>query len=238
MNSILLIDDSKEIFALVSRALEPAAELSWAQDLVSARAILKDQIFDLILLDINLPDGDGVEFCTEIMTSLNQTPIFFLTGNTALSDKVLGFSAGADDYITKPFAALELQARVQSKLKKQEILSRSADVLKWNEIKINKSRQEVYVFDSGLSTKIELTAIEFKLLLFFANRPYEVIPRDEILDTLWGKDVYVYSRSVDTHVSKLRKKLGVVSHLIESVHGSGYKFSPLRNDDSMIRNNR
>ena len=155
------------------------------------------------------------------------TAIFFLTSHDSLSEKVLGFSAGADDYITKPFDILELKARVEAKLRKMEYQSASLDKLKWKEVSIDKNRQEVSVVDDqGAYHKVELTALEFKLLTFLANQPGHVIHRDKILDEIWGENIHVYSRSVDTHVSKLRKKLGSASHVIESVHGAGYKFSP------------
>lgn len=224
MKTILLVDDSKEIFNMVSLSVDSVADLHWAADLHTARSLIKETVFDLILLDIELPDGSGVDFCSEIQ-SLN-VPVFFLTSHEALADKVLGFSAGADDYITKPFALLELKARVEAKLKKTDALKRASDVLKWEELTINKLRQEVRILKDGQYEKIELTALEFKLLMYFANKPLQVIPRDELLDKLWGHDVHVYARSVDTHVSKLRKKLDSVSHVIESVHGSGYKFNP------------
>ncbi len=226
MKSILLVDDSKEIFTMVSRAVEAIADLKWVENLESARKVLKTETYDLILLDIELPDGNGVDLCTEINAIDTHMPVFFLTSHEGLSDKVLGFSAGADDYITKPFAPLELKARVEAKFKKGDLAKKAADILKWEELKINKSRQEVHILESGNFEKVDLTALEFKLLMYFANKPFEVIHRDEILDKLWGEDVHVYARSVDTHVSKLRKKLGSVAHIIESVHGAGYKFNP------------
>lgn len=226
MKTILLVEDSKEIFTMVSQALESIADLTWCKTLTESRNKLNSNIYDLILLDVELPDGNGVELCTEIQSKDPNCSIFFLTSHTTLSDKVLGFSAGADDYITKPFAPLELKARIEAKFKKIDLTKKSSDVLKWKDIKINKARQEVHVFEDGDFVKTELTALEFKLLMYFANKPFQVIQRDEILNELWGENVHVYSRSVDTHVSKLRKKLGSASYAVESVHGSGYKFNP------------
>src|SRR5690606_18004146 len=103
---------------------------------------------------------------------------------------------------------------------------KNSDVIKWKELTICHSKQEVEVFDGDSYKPVELTALEFKLLSFFAAHPQEVIPRDAILDAIWGKDIHIYSRSVDTHVSKLRKKLGPASEVIESIRGAGYKFTP------------
>src|SRR5262245_31389582 len=117
MKKILLIEDSKEIFTIVKQAIGALVDLDWAPTVEEARKKLAAVNYALILLDIELPDGNGIDFCSEIQSSLTQTAIFFLTSYTNLSDKVLGFSAGADDYITKPFAPLELKARVESKLR-------------------------------------------------------------------------------------------------------------------------
>ncbi len=225
---VLLVEDSKEVHQMVKSAIGSIAELDWADTISSAKTKVGEKKYEMILLDIELPDGSGLEFCTYLQENNPQVPIFFLTSHTELSQKVLGFSAGADDYITKPFDILELKARVESRLKKMEILKTSSDVVKFKEIEINKSKQEVKVFDGEKFKKIDLTALEFKLLTFFSDRPEVVIPRDEILDEIWGKDVHVYSRSVDTHVSKLRKKLEEASSILESVHGAGYKFNPTK----------
>lgn len=225
MQEVLLVEDSKEIFTMVRQAIGSIVDLKWADTIESAREKLKPSL-SLVLLDVELPDGSGVEFCAEIQASVPDLPVFFLTSHKGLSDKVLGFSAGADDYITKPFQPLELKVRVESRLKKEEARKHSIEILKWSEIEIDKNRQEVSILNDGKFEKIDLTALEFKLLTYFAGYVGHVIPRSKVLDDIWGEDVHVYSRSVDTHVSKLRKKLGPVSHIIQSVHGAGYKFSP------------
>lgn len=224
--NILLVEDSKEIYQMVLQSLtDGIINLDWSIDMQKAKTLLSQKPYDLVLLDIQLPDGNGMELCSHIQVKHPETSIFFLTSNTDLSQKVMGFSAGADDYITKPFNPLELKARVDAKLKKVQVLKNSSNVLEWNEIKINKESQQVHIEAGSGFELIDLTALEFKLLLYFANRPGAVIERDTILNDIWGQDIHVYSRSVDTHVSKLRKKLGPVSSIIESVHGAGYKFS-------------
>ncbi len=98
--------------------------------------------------------------------------------------------------------------------------------MKWKELQINKTRQEVLVLNGNEFEKTDLTSLEFKILMYFASRPGEVIIRDQMLNDIWGEDIHVNHRSVDTHVSKLRKKLGPVAQIVESIHGSGYKFNP------------
>ncbi len=224
---VLLVEDSKEIYRMVEQSIGGSLiELVWAQTVSAATEILASKTPDLILLDIELPDGNGVEFCSRIQLDHPEVPVFFLTSHAELSEKIMGFSAGADDYITKPFNSLELKARIEAKLKKIEIIKRSSDYFRWREIEIDKARQEVSILQGSEFSPIELTALEFKILMYFATRPGVVVERDSMLNDIWGEDVHVYTRSVDTHVSKLRKKLGDLSHLIESVHGAGYKFCP------------
>lgn len=229
MNKVLLIEDCDETYQTVLNSVGNIAQLSWTQTISEAKNELRHKDFKLIILETELPDGDGIEFCSEMQSSHSHVPIIFLTANTKLADKVLSFSAGADDYITKPFHPLELRARLEARLRKNNQLSFEADMFKWKELQIIKSRQEVKILEKFSSTKIDLTSLEYKILIYFAYKSGEVIHRDQILTDIWGADIYVSQRSVDTHVSKIRKKLGQVSHILESIHGSGYKFNPTLN---------
>ncbi len=226
MHRILLVEDSKEIYQMVSQSASQLAELTWAKSVKEAKEEIAKTNFDLLILDVDLPDGNGIEFCSSLQGSHSHIAIFFLTGHITLSEKVMGFSAGADDYITKPFFPLELRARLESRLRKKKQQEVQADNFKWKELQINKSRQEVMILENNNYQKIDLTSLEFKILMYFAARIGEVIIRDQILNDIWGQDIHVYHRSVDTHVSKLRKKLGPVAHILESIHGAGYKFTP------------
>lgn len=223
MNTILLVEDSDEIYTLVHRALNNICTLSWVKNIQDAKNELNKNRYSIILLDIELPDGNGLDFCSELNASKPNQSIFILTSHTDLSDKVLGFTAGADDYITKPFEMLELKARIEAKLKKLG----NQNILKFkNEfIEIDKNSQTVKFNDGDKFIDANLTHIEFRLLTYLSDRLEQVIPRDELLNEIWGKDIYVYARSVDTHVSKIRKKIGTASDLIKSIHGVGYKFS-------------
>jgi DNA-binding response OmpR family regulator len=228
VTSVLLIDDSPEVFEIVKTSIGSLYSLKWAENLQQAQSAISQSKYDLILLDLDLPDGNGMDFFLQVQPQLMNlgTPLFFLTANSEISNKVLGFSMGADDYIVKPFSPLELKARAEARLKKQEILKNQINVMAWKDIKIDKDSQDVFINQAENFEKIKLTAIEFKILMLLAHKPNVVINREEILNAVWGRDVFVDSRSVDTHVSKLRKKLSNVSHLIQSVHGSGYKFVP------------
>ncbi len=223
MNKILLVEDSVEIYTLVHRALNNTCEMTWVKNIEDAKESMISNRYSIILLDIELPDGNGLDYCAELNSSNPNQAIFILTSHSSLSDKVLGFTAGADDYITKPFEMLELKARIEAKLKK--LSDQTSLKFKNDIIEIDKNCQSVKVKDGEKFVDANLTHIEFRLITYLSDRIEQVIPRDELLNEIWGKDVYVYARSVDTHVSKLRKKIGSASELIKSIHGVGYKFS-------------
>jgi two-component system alkaline phosphatase synthesis response regulator PhoP len=227
VHTILLVEDSVDVFNLVKRALGSSIHLEWAKNLAEASKTLQRKTFDLILLDVMLPDGDGFRLCSLLQTDdqLKNSPVIFLTAKTSISDKVLGFSVGAEDFITKPFDPLELKARIESRLRKRDREKMEADILKIGDIEVNKSTQKVHISDNGQTTELDLTPIEFKLLLLLCQETNKVYSRDEVLNTVWGEQVHVFARSVDTHISKLRKKLGSKSGYIESVHGTGYRFA-------------
>jgi DNA-binding response OmpR family regulator len=230
MNKILLIDESLETYNRVLESTHLIADLAWCSSIKSSEEWMAHSITDIVILDIDLPDGNGIDFCSKLQKDFPHVPVFFLTVHSLLSEKILGFSVGAEDYITKPFLALELRARIDAKLKRNKISLKSLDFFSWDEISIDRVKQEVKAFDSlKKPVVVELTALEFKLLNYFANHVDEVVTRDMILDNIWGQNIYIYNRSVDTHVSKLRRKLGEVAHIIQSVHGTGYKFKPTKN---------
>jgi two-component system phosphate regulon response regulator PhoB len=226
MHNVLLVEDSSDAFNLVKRAMGSSVHLEWAKSLAEASKVLQKKPFDLILLDVMLPDGDGYRLCSILQTDdqLKNIPVIFLTAKNSVSDKVLGFSVGADDFISKPFDPLELKARVDSRLRKRDRERLESDILKLGDLEINRNTQRVQVYEDGKTTDVDLTPIEFKLLLFLCKEINKVYSRDEILNSVWGETIHVYSRSVDTHISKLRKKLGTKANYIESVHGSGYRF--------------
>jgi DNA-binding response OmpR family regulator len=226
MFHILHIDQSLEFNKALAHTLCRSANISWAPSLSNARKLINSENIDMILLDIDLPDGDGIDFCYSLQGTHRNTPIIVLTSHDDISKKVLSFAAGADDYITRPFHQIEFQAKLDSKLRNYSLQTKESDTLQWEEIKIIKSKQEIIIFENGLNKKIELTAMEFKILILFTNYIGAVLSRDMILNSIWGNDVFVSARSVDTHISKLRKKLGSISPIIQSIHGTGYLFCP------------
>lgn len=240
MHNILLVEDSPETFHLVKLAIGQTAHLEWTKTLAHGFATVAKRDFDLILLDLMLPDGDGFRFCSMLQSDdrLKKIPVIFISAKSSVADKVMGFSVGGEDYVTKPFEPVELRARIEARLRKKERERNEQDYLRLGDIEINRVTQRVHAFENGVEKQIELTPIEFKLLIFLGRKPNHVFTREEVLNSVWGDNVYVYSRSVDTHVSKLRKKLGEHSHYIQSVHGSGYRFGLDEAKDIKYRSTR
>ena len=227
MNNVLLIEDSADAFQLVKRALGASVHLEWAKTVRQATEMLDRKCFDLILLDVSLPDGDGFQLCSVMQTHdrWKTIPVLFVTARNSVADRVLGFSVGADDFISKPYDLTELKARVDAKIRKRERMKAAADILVFDDLQINKASQKATVDGGGGAPRdLGLTPIEFKILLLLASQPGVVMSRDQILNSVWGENIHVYSRSVDTHISKLRKKLGDSCPYIASVHGAGYRF--------------
>ena len=223
MRNILLVEDAEEIYPLVKKSLLSIATVDWVKDLNTARDKIANNEYDLILLDLYLPDGNGIDFLSDLRNDNFGTPVFLLTSEQDISEKVLSFSAGADDYITKPFNSLELMARVDARLKKDGLKNKQGDTLKWGNLELIKSKQLVKDKANSELPDIELSSIEFKLFNLLAMSQGDIVSRDTILNEVWGNDVFVSPRSVDIYVSKLRKKFSRYPNLIKSVHGVGYQ---------------
>ena len=226
MHKILMVEDSAEAGQFVQRIFGPTIQMDWVRTVGDAMRQLEAREYDLMILDAVLPDGDGFQLASVLQTEerFKAMPIIFVTAKNSVSDKVMAFSCGVEDYVSKPFDALELKARVEARLRKKDQRMKASDIVFLSDVEINKRTQKVHININGVSEEIMLTPREFKILLLLASRPNVVVSRDEILKTVWGENIHVYTRSVDTHVSKLRKKLGEKADLIVSVHGAGYRF--------------
>ncbi len=222
MKTILCVEDNAEIQILVEAALDQH-QVVLTKTLADAKAALKKQTFDLVILDLELPDGDGMKFLAEIGQDA-EIPVFILTGRTETANKVIAFSLGVDDFISKPFDPLELRARVNAKLKKTATAQDQQAVLKLKDMTIDVEKQRVSILKPpGQAENVFLTSIEFRLLLTFARAPDRVFSRTQLLDKVWGSDIAVTDRTVDTHVGHLRKKIQVSVVKIETVLNEGYR---------------
>jgi DNA-binding response OmpR family regulator len=217
MHRILIVEDEPEI----ARALEDdlrleGYEVEIARDGPSGSARGRGPGLDLILLDVMLPGKDGFEVCREIRKAGVNTPILFLTARTHETEKVMGLDLGADDYITKPFSPRELRARIRARLRDNK--PAHPEVLRFADVEVDEARAEV----RRAGQLVEITPLEFKLLLTFLGNRGRVLSRDKLIDLAWGRDTYVTDRAVDAHIVNLRRKVG--SESITSIRGMGYRF--------------
>ena len=221
MTKILLVEDHKHIHLSLLESLKAEGySVDGAFDLHTARSKM-NPCPDLMLLDWNLPDGQGLDFLYELRRSGSQVPIIFLTARADLVDKVLGLEAGADDYVTKPFESRELIARIRARLRcRNEDLSHNTNpVGQWIVGPLTMDRIRHKVTFQGRT--IELVKKEFDLLALLAESPEKVYSRDEILNKVWGYDIFPTTRTVDTHIMQLRQKTS--DDLIETVRSVGYR---------------
>ncbi|RZO23922.1 MAG: response regulator transcription factor [SAR86 cluster bacterium] len=180
--------------------------------------------FSLLILDLMLPDGSGLDLCKKIKSEpkTENIPIIILTAKDDEVDKVVGFELGADDYVTKPFSVRELILRIKAVLKRGQKKEDLVEVeRKFGDLIIDVESHEVYVNNN----QIDLTALEFRLLRQLVDRRGRVQSRDQLLEDVWGYSVEVTTRTVDTHIKRLREKLGPMGKYVQTIRGVGYKFS-------------
>ena len=226
MNSkILVADDEEDVLNLVSINLKSAGytiiqAVNGREAVGKARA----QLPLLIILDIMLPEMSGLEVCKVLKGDplTSKIPIIMLTAKAEEVDRIVGLELGADDYITKPFSPRELVLRVKSVLRRgTPSTNEKSDLIKLGTISIDRARHQVRV----KGDMIELTATEFKLLLLLIERRGRVQHRDKLLNDVWGYESLIDTRTIDTHVRRLREKLGAASDCIETVRGFGYRIA-------------
>jgi DNA-binding response OmpR family regulator len=225
--TVLLIDDEKDILEMVRYSLEKEGfDAIMASDGQSGLDIANRHKPDIIILDLMMPGLDGVEVCKRLRSNAatRAIPIIMLTARAAETDRIVGLEMGADDYITKPFSPRELVARVKAVLRRTRPAEEPPQIIRQGDIVIDLSRHEV----TCLGKPVSLTATEFKILQTLASRPGRVFGRDEIIDAAIGDDNNVFDRTIDVHVTAIRKKLGKQGDTIETVRGFGYKFRETR----------
>jgi len=221
---ILIIEDEKAMVAGLQFNLEARGyRVSAAYDGEEGCRKAIELHPDLVILDLMLPKRDGYEVCKRLKKDIPDVPIIMLTARSQEADVVLGLELGADDYVTKPFSVLELMARIKTVLRRASPESGDAATLHFGTVVVDFSKHAA----SKNGNPLTLSPREYDMLRHFAKRRGEVVSRDELLDTVWGYDSSSVSRTVDTHVAKLRQKVednpGTPRHII-TIHGVGYKF--------------
>jgi DNA-binding response OmpR family regulator len=227
MEKILIIEDEESMVMVLKDDLElEGYEVESVKDGLQGLSMAKEGDYDLIILDIILPNMNGFEICRQLRQVGVGTPILMLSAGTQGIDKVLGLELGADDYVTKPFNPRELLARVKAILRRvrQYKLEEETSAYQFGDVKIDFRKYEA----SKNGKPVYLTQLEFALIRFFIEHRDEALNRYTILDEVWDEDVHVLSRTVDTHVGHLRKKLEddpASPKYIINVRGVGYKFT-------------
>ena len=219
---ILIVEDEEDIARLIARTFEKDSfRVSLASTLAEAQKALAQDPPDLIVLDLMLPDGDGLELCKLLrFQEEREIPVVVLTAKGEEVDRILGFEMGADDYIVKPFSPRELLLRVKAILRRTKSQGQEASPLRFGSLEIFPARWEVRVE----RCPVKLTRTEFNLLLTLVEAGGRVLSREVLLDRVWGYTFEGYARTVDTHIRRLRKKLGPAAKHIETVWGIGYRF--------------
>ena len=221
---IILIDDDYDIHDLIRHTLSKEFELSYAEYLNEGESLIKKNHYDLVILDESLPDGSGSDLCHKLKNELDfkDLQIIMLTQRKDLKDKLNAFDAGADDYISKPFEPLELLARINARLRGAPLSH--GNLLEKYDLKLELTTQALSIKNAEDESweDIALTPIEFKILYQLIKDEGVVKSRSELLESVWGKSQNVIDRTVDQHVSKLRKKLGPSVMTVKSLHKKGY----------------
>jgi len=229
---ILIVEDQEDINALIALNLETLNySVTRCENGTEGLKNAMEGEFDLIVLDVMLPGIDGLQICQTLRSKGNYTPILMLTAKKTEADRVVGLEVGADDYLTKPFSVLELQARVKALLRrvafhKQEMddEEENNDEMQFGTLSIRQQKRDILV--DGKS--INLTAKEFDLLLYMANFPGQVFSREQLLNAVWGYHHSGYEHTVNSHINRLRAKLEADPanpEYVLTVWGIGYKFN-------------
>jgi phosphate regulon transcriptional regulator PhoB len=219
---ILVAEDEQDVLQLVASNLKSAGyQVLKAEDGESALEQARNALPSLVVLDLMLPGMSGLEVCKVLKSdaATKPIPVIMLTAKAEEVDRIVGLELGADDYVTKPFSPRELVLRIRSILRRAAVPQEVNDVLRLGEIQVDRARYEVTI--KGRS--MDFTATEFKLLTVLMERRGRVQSRDTLLNDVWGYESAIDTRTVDTHIRRLREKLGSAADCIETIRGFGYR---------------
>ncbi|MFV2004495.1 MAG: phosphate regulon transcriptional regulator PhoB [Gammaproteobacteria bacterium] len=218
---ILLVEDDTGIQDMLKFSLSAEGySIHQAFTVKQGWEIIENKAIDLVLLDWMLPDNSGIDLLHRVRKYHSMLPVIMVTAKTEEEDRILGLDVGADDYVTKPFSVRELSSRIQALLRRT---MPDEQPLQIGELYLDPASHRVKVNDSTL----DLSPTEFRLLHYFMLHTDRVFTRSQLLDQVWGSQVYVEERTVDVHIRRLRKQLAPygLDSLLQTVHGSGYRFS-------------
>lgn len=219
--NILVVEDDPGIQDMLKYSLSAEGyTLHHAYTVKEGWQIIENKAIDLVLLDWMLPDNSGIDLLHRIRKYHSMLPVIMVTAKTEEEDRILGLDVGADDYVTKPFSVRELNSRIQALLRRS---MPDEQPLQIGDLYLDPASHRVKVAETAL----DLSPIEFRLLHYFMSHTDRVFTRAQLLDQVWGSQVYVEERTVDVHIRRLRKQLAPfeLASLLQTVHGSGYRFS-------------
>ena len=221
MYHILVVDDEAKIREIIKKyAVFEGYKVSEAANGMEAIDLCRTEPFDLIIMDVMMPELDGFSACREIR-KYNRTPIIMLSARGEEYDRIHGFELGIDDYVVKPFSPKELMARVKAVIKRSEHAApANPDRLKFEGLEIDMAGREVYVNGK----RVSMTPKEYDLLFYLVKNSNIALTRDKLLEEVWGYDFFGDDRTVDTHIKMLRNSLGEYRKFIVTLRGMGYKF--------------
>lgn len=223
---ILVVEDCPNAREGMQFALSRDYDVDAVPSAEGALQILSEKSYDLIILDVGLPGIDGYKFCAglQVQEKFAEIPVIILTGRSDVEDKLIGFSVGAKDFVSKPVDLRELKARISVHVQMRRSKEKSRTQVQLGHFRADSVKQTASYVSDGNTVDLSLSPLEFKLLYFFLTHVDQAISREQLLDDVWGQSRNVGDRSVDALVSKLRQKIGPFSHLIQAAPGIGYKF--------------
>ncbi|MBI4454844.1 MAG: response regulator transcription factor [Acidobacteria bacterium] len=229
-NRILIVEDEKDIAELIGFHLSRAGfHTDVCHQAFTALESIRKSRPSLVILDLMLPDMDGIEICKrlKLQEATQDLPVLILTARSGERDRILGLELGADDYVSKPFSPRELVLRVRAILRRMEGRGPSRAPLVLGPLTIDSDSHRVYLHNQA----VDLTLIEFKLLEYLSRQRGKVARREDLLSEVWGYRYEGGTRTVDTHIQRLRNKLGTLGEWIETVRGVGYRFREAESED-------
>ncbi|MBO4867810.1 MAG: response regulator transcription factor [Ruminococcus sp.] len=224
MAKILAVDDEAKIRTIIKEYAEfEGYEVAEAADGMEAVEMVKNDDFDIIIMDIMMPRLDGYSACKEIQ-KIKKIPVIMLSARGEEYDKLFGFEIGIDDYMVKPFSPKELMARVRAVLNRAKASRTTEDIIKYQGLEINFTAREVKIDGE----KVSMTPKEYDLLFYLVRNMNIALSREKLLEEVWGFDFYGDDRTIDTHIKMLRNSLGPYRNLIVTLRGMGYKFEKIQ----------
>jgi two-component system phosphate regulon response regulator PhoB len=221
--NVLIVEDERDLQRVLSYNFKQAGfDIVSAMNGETALRAVKEEPFDLVILDLMLPDMPGTEVCKRLKQAAETAhiPVIMVTAKGEEVDRVVGFELGADDYVVKPFSVRELILRARAILRRKDGGGQPEERHDFGVLRVDRAAHRAWVEGE----EITFTALEFKLLVVLYDRRGRVMTRDTLLDEVWGSHVDVTARNVDTHVKRVREKLGAAGDYIETVRGVGYRF--------------